>query len=103
MNCIPLSAAELALQARLLQLPVALSMDLRLSAHEHVLRRDVANGTVQGDVVVMLRRLSIGAEPKLATSIDQRRSPLRQTITHLTEGTTTGSGKRRSRRAGKGK
>ena len=54
MNGIPLSAAELALQARLLQLPVALSMDLRLSAHEHVLRRDVANGTVQADVVVML-------------------------------------------------
>ena len=53
MNCIPLSAAELALQARLLQLPVALIMDLRLSAHEHVLRRDVANGAVQGDVVVM--------------------------------------------------
>jgi hypothetical protein len=54
MNCIPLSAAELALQARLLQLPVALRMDLRLSAHEHVLRRDVANGTVQADVAVML-------------------------------------------------
>jgi hypothetical protein len=29
-------------------------MDLRLSAHEHVLRRDVANGTVQAEVVVML-------------------------------------------------
>jgi len=37
MNCIPLSAAELALQARLLQLPAALSMDLRLSAHEAAL------------------------------------------------------------------
>jgi hypothetical protein len=54
MNCIPLSAAELVLQGRLLQLPVALSMDLRMSAREHVLRRDVANCTVQADVVVML-------------------------------------------------
>jgi hypothetical protein len=54
MNCIPLSAAELALQARLLQFPVALSMDLRLSNYEHVLRRDVANGTGQAEVVVML-------------------------------------------------
>jgi hypothetical protein len=54
MNCIPLSAAELALQGRLLHLPVALSMDLRMSAREYVLRRDVANGTVQADVVVML-------------------------------------------------
>jgi hypothetical protein len=54
MNCIPLSAAELALQGRLLQLPVALSMDLRMSAPEYVLRRDVANCTVQADVVVML-------------------------------------------------
>jgi hypothetical protein len=44
----------LALQARLLQLPVALSMDLRLSAYEHVLRRDVTNGTVQAYVVVVL-------------------------------------------------
>jgi hypothetical protein len=52
-NCIPL-AAELALQARLLQVPVALSMDLRPSAHEHVLRRDVTNGTVQAYVVVVL-------------------------------------------------
>ena len=49
-----MAAAELALQARLLQLPVALSMDLRLSAHEHVLRRDVTNGTVQAYVVVVL-------------------------------------------------
>jgi hypothetical protein len=49
-----LAAAELALQARLLQLPVALSMDLRLSAYEHVLRRDVTNGTVQAYVVVVL-------------------------------------------------
>jgi hypothetical protein len=44
----------LTLQARLFQLPVALSMDLRLSAHEHVLPRDVSNGTVQADVVAML-------------------------------------------------
>src|ERR1039458_5457355 len=36
------------------QLPVALSVDLLLVAGEHVLRRDVADGTVQADVVVML-------------------------------------------------
>jgi hypothetical protein len=36
------------------QLPVALSVDLLLAAGEHVLRRDVADGTVQADVVVML-------------------------------------------------
>src|SRR5450759_1095198 len=35
------------------QLPVALSVDLLLAAGEHVLRRDVADGTVQADVVVM--------------------------------------------------
>jgi len=29
-------------------------MDLRLSAYEHVLRRDVTNGTVQAYVVVVL-------------------------------------------------
>jgi hypothetical protein len=54
MNCTPLSEAELALQWRHLQLPVALSMDLRMSVREHVLRRDAANCTVQADVVVML-------------------------------------------------
>ena len=40
---------------RLLQLPVALRVDLLLTAGEHVLRRDVANGTVQAGVVVQLR------------------------------------------------
>ena len=38
-----------------LQLPISLSMDLLLTAGEHVLRRDVANGTIQTDIVVQLR------------------------------------------------
>ena len=38
----------------LLQLPISFSMDLLLTAGEHVLRRDVANGTIQADIVVML-------------------------------------------------
>src|SRR5215467_2631757 len=37
----------------LLQLPISLSMDLLLTAGEHVLRRDVADGAVQADIVVM--------------------------------------------------
>ena len=37
-----------------LQLPISLRMDLLLTAGEPVLRRDVANGTVQADIVVML-------------------------------------------------
>src|SRR5689334_13699765 len=36
-----------------LQLPIPLSMDLLLTASEHVFRRDVADGTVQADIVVM--------------------------------------------------
>ncbi len=36
-----------------LKLPISLSMDLVLTAGEHVLRRDVANGTLQADIVVM--------------------------------------------------
>ena len=35
------------------QLPISLSMDLVLTAGEHVLRRDVTDGTVQADIVVM--------------------------------------------------
>ena len=49
-----LLATNLPLLPRLLQLPVALCMDLLLTAGEHVLRRDVANGTIPADVVVML-------------------------------------------------
>ena len=42
-----------ALFACLLQLSMSLSMDLLLTAGEHVLRRDVTDGTVQADIVVM--------------------------------------------------
>src|SRR5215471_17226494 len=45
---------NLTLFSGLLQLPISLTMDLLLTAGEHVLRRDVANGTVQADVVVIL-------------------------------------------------
>jgi hypothetical protein len=38
----------------LLQLPIPLGMDLSLTPGEHVLRRDVADGNVQADVVEML-------------------------------------------------
>ena len=37
-----------------LQLPIPLGMDLPLTPGEHVLRSDVADGTVQPDVIVML-------------------------------------------------
>jgi hypothetical protein len=36
------------------QLSIPFGVDLLLAAGEHVLRRDVADGTVQADVVVML-------------------------------------------------
>ena len=45
---------NLPLLPRLLQLPVALRVDLRLTTSEHVLRRDIADGTVQSNIVVML-------------------------------------------------
>jgi hypothetical protein len=41
---------NLSLFSCLLQLPISLSMDLLLTAGEHVLRRDVADGTVQADI-----------------------------------------------------
>src|SRR6516162_7698304 len=44
---------NLTLFSCLLKLPISLSMDLLLTAGEHVLRRDVANSTVQADIVVM--------------------------------------------------
>jgi hypothetical protein len=40
--------------SRLFQLPVSLGMDLLLTTGEHVLRRDVADSTVQADLVEML-------------------------------------------------
>src|SRR5215813_5240340 len=49
-----LPATNLPLLPRLLQLPVALRMDLLLTAGEHVLRRDVTRGVVQADVVVVV-------------------------------------------------
>src|SRR6516165_10281251 len=44
---------NLTLFSCLLQLPISLSMDLLLTAGEHVLRRDVTDATVQADIVVM--------------------------------------------------
>src|SRR5262249_27857021 len=49
-----LLATNLPLLPRLLQLSVALRMDLLLPPSEHVLRRDVACGAVQPDIVVTL-------------------------------------------------
>src|SRR5690349_10698444 len=50
---IPEWSSNRKLRLRLLQLPAAFRVDLLLTAGEHVLRRDVANGTVQADIVVM--------------------------------------------------
>ena len=49
-----LAPADLPLFSRLLQLPISLCMDLLLTPGEHVLRRDIADGTVQANVVVMI-------------------------------------------------
>src|SRR6202034_3734067 len=49
-----LLAVTLALLSGGFQLAVAFRVDLRLTPRQHVLRRDVAGGTVQADVVVML-------------------------------------------------
>jgi hypothetical protein len=49
-----LPATNPPLFSRLLQLPIPLRMDLLLTPGEHVLRRDVADVTVQANVVVML-------------------------------------------------
>jgi hypothetical protein len=46
---------NLPLFSRLLQLSVSLGMDLLLTTGEHVLRRDVANGAIQADIVLQLR------------------------------------------------
>jgi hypothetical protein len=47
-----LLAMTLPLFSRLFQLPVSLGMDLLLTTGEHVLRRDIANGTIQADIVM---------------------------------------------------
>jgi len=44
----------LALLSGGIQLAVAVGIDLLLTPRQHILRRDVAGGTVQADVVVML-------------------------------------------------
>ena len=49
-----LLSANLPLFSRRLQLPIPLSVNLRLTPGEHVLRGDVANRAVQANVVVML-------------------------------------------------
>ena len=48
-----LLTAQSPLLARILQFPIARSVDLLLTPGEHVLRRDVADGAVQADVVVV--------------------------------------------------
>jgi hypothetical protein len=48
-----LLTTNLALLSGLIQLPIPRGMDLLLTPDEHVLRRDVANRTVQANVVVM--------------------------------------------------
>ena len=62
---------NLTLFSRQLQLPISLSIDFLLTAAEHVLRRDVANGTVQADIVVMLR-VALHQPPRIIQR--QRRS-----------------------------
>ena len=47
-------ATNLPLLPHRLQLPIPVGVDLLLTPGEHVLRRDVADRTVQADVVVML-------------------------------------------------
>jgi len=49
-----LLAAILPLFPRRLQLPVAFGVNFALASAQHILRRNVADGTVQADVVVML-------------------------------------------------
>jgi len=47
-------AAILPLFPRRLQFPIPVGLNLLLMPGEHVLRRDVADGTIQTDVVVMV-------------------------------------------------
>jgi hypothetical protein len=49
-----LLTAQSPLLARILQFPIARRVDLGLPPCEHILRRDVADGAVQANVVVML-------------------------------------------------
>jgi hypothetical protein len=49
-----LLATELALLPSRCQLPIPVAVNLRLASGQHILWRDVADGTVQADVAVML-------------------------------------------------
>src|SRR6516164_9993699 len=62
---------NLTLFSCLLQLPISLSMDLLLTAGELVLRRDIADGTVQADIVVMFH-VALHQPPRILQR--QRRS-----------------------------
>ena len=53
-------ATNLPLFPGFLQLPIALRVDLLLASGEHVLRRDLARGAVQPDVVVMVHVSAYG-------------------------------------------
>jgi len=66
-----LLATNLPLFPGRLQLPVALRVDLLLPPGEHVLRRDVARGAVQADVVVVV---NVSAYQTLGIIERQRRS-----------------------------
>jgi len=57
-------AAQLAPSASLLQFPVAFAVNLLLAASQHLLRCDVADGTVQAGVVVMLD-VSLHQSPRI--------------------------------------
>jgi hypothetical protein len=54
-----LLATNLPLLSRRLQLQVAIRVDFLLPPREHVLRRDVARGAVQPDVVVVVPRIRL--------------------------------------------
>jgi hypothetical protein len=52
-SCGPL-AAILPVFSRRFQFPIPVDLNLLLASGQHILRRDLADGTVQADVVVML-------------------------------------------------
>ena len=67
-----LLTTNLALFPRLLQPPIPRGMDFLLTPGEHLLRRDVADGAVQANVVVMLD-IALYQSPRIFQR--QRRSP----------------------------
>jgi hypothetical protein len=64
-------AAILPLLPRRLQLPIPLGLNLLLMPGEHVLWRDVADGAVQTNVVVMLY-VTVNQTPRI---FERQRSP----------------------------